>query len=242
MRMIAGILGCPFHLNILDDSIITEEDLAQNEAEFNIEEQVEPEMEESGAFIEAQEMEEPEESVEEILAEIEAFEIEKPEKTPVKAEEPKAAGPVKKSGGWRSYLQRWKRKIEDDGEELSVDEFPTEMEYVEENEEFIEDEEMQTEEIQEPLINQIADQIEEAIMKRADEEPEDITIGDVNPYTGHEYKSNSVRMHPKRIGYVQVYDRGGHKWTEMTEWAFLGYQERMKAILGEDYEPPTYLD
>lgn len=90
MRMIAGILGCPFHLNILDDSIITEEDLAQNEAEFNIEEQVEPEMEESGAFIEAQEMEEPEESVEEILAEIEAFEIEKPEKTPVKAEEPKA--------------------------------------------------------------------------------------------------------------------------------------------------------
>lgn len=67
-------------------------------------------------------------------------------------------------------------------------------------------------------------------------------IGDVNPYTGKEYKTNSVRMHPKRIGYVQVYDQEQHKWTDMTEWAFLGYQERKKALLGKDYEPPIYLD
>ncbi len=76
----------------------------------------------------------------------------------------------------------------------------------------------------------------------AEEEEEDLVKGDVNPYTGREYKSNSVRMHPKRIGYVQVYDRGEHKWTDMTEWAFLGYQERKKALLGKDYEPPIYLD
>lgn len=56
-------------------------------------------------------------------------------------------------------------------------------------------------------------------------------VGDINPYTGREYESNSVRMHPKRIGYVQVYDRANHKWTDMTEWAFLGYQERKKVLL-----------
>ena len=71
---------------------------------------------------------------------------------------------------------------------------------------------------------------------------EDLEKGELNPYTGHEYESNSVRMHPNRIGYVQVYDRGTHQWTDMTEWAFLGYQERKKALLGKDYEPPIYLD
>ncbi len=71
---------------------------------------------------------------------------------------------------------------------------------------------------------------------------EDAVVGDLNPYTGREYQSNSVRMHPTRIGYVQVYDRNIHKWTDMTEWAFLGLQERKKALLGKAYEPPIYLD
>lgn len=71
---------------------------------------------------------------------------------------------------------------------------------------------------------------------------EDREAGEVNPYTGREYQSNSVRMHPSRIGYVQVYDRTIHKWTDMTEWAFLGLQERKKALLGRNYEPPIYLD
>ena len=30
--------------------------------------------------------------------------------------------------------------------------------------------------------------------------------------------------------------------TDMTEWAFLGLQERKKALLGKAYEPPIYLD
>lgn len=77
------------------------------------------------------------------------------------------------------------------------------------------------------------------VEKPAEEAP---VAGDINPYTGKEYKSNSVRMHPKRIGYVQVYDQEQHKWTDMTEWAFLGYQERKKVLLGKDYEPPIYLD
>ncbi|WP_461809868.1 hypothetical protein [Faecalimonas sp.] len=67
-------------------------------------------------------------------------------------------------------------------------------------------------------------------------------VGDMNPYTRREYENNSVRMHPKRIGYVQVYDKSEHKWTDMTEWAFLGFQERKKKLLGKDYEPPIYLD
>ena len=67
-------------------------------------------------------------------------------------------------------------------------------------------------------------------------------VGEINPYTQKEYESNSVRIHPKRIGYVQVYDQELHKWTDMTEWAFLGYQERKKKLLGEDYKPPIYLD
>lgn len=81
----------------------------------------------------------------------------------------------------------------------------------------------------------------EPVIKYDDVE-EDLEQGEINPYTGREYQSNSVRMHPNRIGYVQVYDRTSHKWTDMTEWAFLGYQERKKALLGKDYEPPIYLD
>ena len=79
------------------------------------------------------------------------------------------------------------------------------------------------------------------ISKEVKEEKEPI-LGDINPYTGKEYKTNSVRIHPKRIGYVQVYDQEQHKWTDMTEWAFLGYQERKKLLLGKDYKPPIYLD
>lgn len=81
----------------------------------------------------------------------------------------------------------------------------------------------------------------EPVIKHNDIE-ENLELGEVNPYTGREYQTNSVRMHPSRIGYVQVYDRAQHGWTDMTEWAFLGYQERKKVLLGKDYEPPIYLD
>ena len=79
-------------------------------------------------------------------------------------------------------------------------------------------------------------------IKKQNNDDEDLEHGDINPYTGHEYKTNSVRMHPKRIGYVQVYDRKDHKWTDMTEWAFLGMEEHKKATMGKDYVPPIYLD
>lgn len=66
--------------------------------------------------------------------------------------------------------------------------------------------------------------------------------GDINPYTRKEYETNSVRMHPNKIGYVQVYDKEKHAWSDKTEWAFLGEQERKKKLLGKDYKPPIYLD
>ncbi len=81
----------------------------------------------------------------------------------------------------------------------------------------------------------------EPVIQYTDAE-ENLELGEMNPYTGREYQTNSVRMHPTRLGYVQVYDRLQHGWTDMTEWAFLGYQERKKALLGRDYEPPIYLD
>lgn len=74
-----------------------------------------------------------------------------------------------------------------------------------------------------------------------DEAGEKVLV-EVNPYTRKEYETNSVRMHPKKIGYIQVYDRETHQWTDMTEWAFLGYQERLKKIMGKDYKEPIYLD
>jgi len=76
----------------------------------------------------------------------------------------------------------------------------------------------------------------------AKSEEEQQQEGEINPYTRKEYETNSVRIHPKKIGYVQVYDRERHGWTDMTEWAFLGYQERQKQLLGKDYRPPVYLD
>lgn len=83
---------------------------------------------------------------------------------------------------------------------------------------------------------------DEPVQEPAAKKTEEVILGEINPYTGKEYKTNSVRMHPKRIGYVQVYDQEQHKWTEMTEWAFLGYQERKKLLMGKDYQPPIYLD
>lgn len=74
-------------------------------------------------------------------------------------------------------------------------------------------------------------------------EKEEVEVqGEINPYTLREYETNSVRVHPKKIGYIQVYDREQHQWIEMTEWAFLGYQERLKKSQGKNYRPPVYLD
>ena len=161
----------------------------------------------------------------------------------------------KKLTGWRAMFQRRNKKErqeekhEEEKIEREIEEATEPLEAMEEDSDFIEYEEPvqpeQTyyEELQPAQGANQEEEIAQAVYaEEEDDDAEDLERGELNPYTGHEYESNSVRMHPKRIGYVQVYDRRDHAWTDMTEWAFLGYQERKKALLGKDYEEPIYLD
>ncbi len=263
MRMIAGILECPLYLSILDDrepagkgayepaarrtgagrpvrkrsteasderpkekTKPRERDITIGEL-LDIHEGLEAIEKENGSVDEA---EEPN-SVEELLAEVEAIEAEAKEGRKITV-----ARDEEKPHSWKSYIHRNKRY--DDTEDVDEEEFE---EFEGDYEDFDEDD------MEEAMETYGADYAtdedlyiaEEPVM---DDEEEDTVNGDVNPYTGREYKTNSVRMHPDRIGYVQVYDRADHRWTDMTEWAFLGYQERKKALLGKDYVPPIYLD
>ena len=191
-------------------------------------------------------------------------EVEEPE---VAEPEPKKTEPEKKAHGWRAFFgihKKHEEPVKEEKEEEKPEIQYHEFDYSEDGEsgelaeEFLPDEPEEAEtyaaetetaayENAEQLNtnydagyqNRYAQENEEDLFTSTEE---DLEKGELNPYTGHEYESNSVRMHPNRIGYVQVYDRGTHQWTDMTEWAFLGYQERKKALLGKDYEPPIYLD
>ena len=288
MRMIAGILGCPFYLNILDENISVEAEEPHREDKENyieeVQEPVEAVYEEPAAEEYAEEVyeepvaeeyaeevyeepaieeyaeeiyEEPamqEESIEEILEEAAALERENKEfehrQSENKEQEKKQDnrtvfedGENKgKKHSWTSYLRRRKKQVEEPVKpaEEEVQTQPVE----EEPKDMFETETISLEEDDAKEVNSFTEYAEEKVKELQPEgtEEEDLEKGDINPYTGHEYQSNSVRMHPSRIGYVQVYDRGEHQWTDMTEWAFLGYQERKKVLLGKDYEPPIYLD
>ena len=262
MRMIAGILGCPFYLNILDENLSVEAEEPHREDKGNyieeVQEPVEAVYEEPAIEEYAEEVyEEPamqEESIEEILEEAAALERENKEfehrQSENKEQEKKQDnrtvfedGENKgKKHSWTSYLRRRKKQVEEPVKpaEEEVQTQPVE----EEPKDVFETETISLEEDDAKEVNSFTEYAEEKVKELQPEgtEEEDLEKGDINPYTGHEYQSNSVRMHPSRIGYVQVYDRGEHQWTDMTEWAFLGYQERKKVLLGKDYEPPIYLD
>ena len=221
-------------------------------AEEPVYEEAEPEYEEEPAYEEA----EPEYE--------EELKVEEPE---VEEPEPKKTETEKKAHGWRAFFgihKKHEEPVKEEKEEEKPEIQYHEFDYSEDGEsgelaeEFLPDEPEEAEtyaaetetaayENAEQLNtnydaghqNRYAQENEEDLFTSTEE---DLEKGELNPYTGHEYESNSVRMHPNRIGYVQVYDRGTHQWTDMTEWAFLGYQERKKALLGKDYEPPIYLD
>ena len=221
-------------------------------------EEAEPEYAEEPAYEEA-EPEYEEESVYEEEPEVEEPKVEEPE--------PKKTETEKKAHGWRAFFgihKKHEEPVKEEKEEEKPEIQYHEFDYSEDGEsgelaeEFLPDEPEEAEtyaaetetaayENAERLNtnydagyqNRYAQENEEDLFTSTEE---DLEKGELNPYTGHEYESNSVRMHPNRIGYVQVYDRGTHQWTDMTEWAFLGYQERKKALLGKDYEPPIYLD
>ncbi len=191
---------------------------------------------------------EQEESIEDILEEAAALERENKESE--KKQENRTIfedGENKgKKHSWTSYLRRRKKTVEEPVKPVEEEREPQQTADTQEAVEEIFDTETISldEEEDAKEVNSFTEYAEEKVKELQPEvtEEEKKKKGDINPYTGHEYQSNSVRMHPSRIGYVQVYDRGEHKWTDMTEWAFLGYQERKKVLLGKDYEPPIYLD
>ena len=228
-------------------------------------EEAEPEYAEEPAYEEAEPEYEEESVYEEAEPEYEEeLEVEEPE---VEEPEPKKTETEKKAHGWRAFFgihKKHEEPVKEEKEEEKPEIQYHEFDYSEDGEsgelaeEFLPDEPEEAEtyaaetetaayENAEQLNtnydaghqNRYAQENEEDLFTSTEE---DLEKGELNPYTGHEYESNSVRMHPNRIGYVQVYDRGSHQWTDMTEWAFLGYQERKKALLGKDYEPPIYLD
>lgn len=237
---------------------------AAAEPEYTIEE---PETAEPEYTEEPEYAEEPEETQERDITIGELVDIhEELDARIQEQEEKKSRQKEEKKHGWRSYLMRKIHRPEEaagSGENETISEAPE----TKEPEELSEEEELKIrtpEAIAEQVVEAYAaeeepvyyeeateEEPEEAAAEEEPEDPyaefrmsdeEDLEKGDINPYTGREYKSNSVRMHPTRIGYVQVYDRGKHTWTDMTEWAFLGYQERKKALMGKDYDPPIYLD
>ncbi len=190
---------------------------------------------------------EQEESIEDILEEAAALERENKESE--KKQENRTVfedGENKgKKHSWTSYLRRRKKTAEEPVKPVEEVQPQQPADIQEAVEEIFDTETISLDEEEDAKeVNSFTEYAEEKVKELQPEgtEEEDLEKGDINPYTGHEYQSNSVRMHPSRIGYVQVYDRGEHKWTDMTEWAFLGYQERKKVLLGKDYEPPIYLD
>jgi hypothetical protein len=178
--------------------------------------------------------------INELLDEIEAIESNKQESAAVDYSADRMDD--KKSRGWRAMFGRRGKKEE--AAEVQQNEQPVYEEAAEEvqYEEPVYEEEPAYYDENDYIDYESNDQYVEEYVEEEEVVEEEQVIGEINPYTGREYESNSVRMHPKRIGYVQVYDRSDHQWTDMTEWAFLGYQERKKALLGKDYEPPIYLD
>ena len=238
MRMIAEILGCSFQLSILasleaerasviEEKLPTEKELGKLAAKKEMK-MLREEKKQEKEMMQAEESFEAEPVAEEPV-EAEAV-AEEPVEAEMSAEEPAEAEMV----------------VEEPVEAEMVVEEPSEVETV--AEEPVEAEAV----VEEPVRSQTSIKKEEPTyshdskyfqpIKQRNDVEEDREVGDINPYTGREYQSNSVRMHPKRIGYVQVYDRKEHKWTDMTEWAFLGFEEQKKATLGKDYEPPIYLD
>ena len=65
--------------------------------------------------------------------------------------------------------------------------------------------------------------------------------GDINPLTGTEYLTNTVRKHPSRPGYIQVYDQKAHAWSDVRENYFWEFQQKKKQILGSDYQEPLVI-
>lgn len=240
MRLIASILGCPFQLSIMSGEITESAAgrIRKQEVKWNEQEQPEESFSEETVETEKEEQQLTGEERDMTIGEIYDMheELAELEKNAVEAE-PTEDVREELQAEEEEYKEEFQEVSESDQEEENS--VKPEVSYTEDYDQPVEEEaEVTSYETQpvEPVQEEAT--YEEPVQEEIVQEE----VGDINPHTGREYESNSVRMHPKRIGYVQVYDRTSHKWTDMTEWAFLGYQERKKVLLGEDYEPPIYLD
>ena len=240
MRLIASILGCPFQLSIMSGEIAESAvgRIRKQEVKWNEQEQPEESFSEETVETEKEEQQLTGEERDMTIGEIYDMheELAELEKNAVEAEQTEDVREELQAEE-EEYKEEFQEVSESDQEEENS--VKPEVSYTEDYDQPVEEEaEVTSYETQpvEPVQEEAT--YEEPVQEEIVQEE----VGDINPYTGREYESNSVRMHPKRIGYVQVYDRANHKWTDMTEWAFLGYQERKKVLLGEDYEPPIYLD
>lgn len=65
--------------------------------------------------------------------------------------------------------------------------------------------------------------------------------GEINPLTGDEYLTNTVRQHPTKEKHLQVYDRSTHEWTDVNEDDFWEFQTSKKQLLGRDYQEPIVI-
>ena len=244
MRLIASILGCPFQLSIMSGEITESAAgrIRKQEVKWNEQEQPEESFSEETVETEKEEQQLTGEERDMTIGEIYDMheELAELEKNAVEAE-PTEDVREELQAEEEEYKEEFQEVSESDQEEENS--VKPEVSYTEDYDQPVEEEAEVTSYETQPVepVQEEATYEEPVQEEIAQEEPEE-EVGDINPYTGKEYESNSVRMHPKRIGYVQVYDRANHKWTDMTEWAFLGYQERKKVLLGEDYEPPIYLD
>lgn len=220
MRLIAEILGCPFHLSIMEN----EKELPKWAAALHSEE-------EQARDITIGELVQMEEEIGEVQGDPEESEhmqemqgsapeggdinVDDQEQVSDSLQEESTAEANNGKKGLRGYFRRGTKAAAGEASKQSAP----------------------------GAVAEIAERpVGEEILDGDEVKEQEPTTIDINPYTQKEYETNSVRVHPKRIGYVQVYDREQHKWTDMTEWAFLGYQERKKKLLGKDYKPPIYLD
>ena len=67
------------------------------------------------------------------------------------------------------------------------------------------------------------------------------STGEINPLTGQEYLTNTVRRHPYIEDYIQVYDRSTHSWSDVEENYFWEFQRNKKQMLGSEYQEPVLI-
>ena len=251
MFMVAQALGCSLTINLLDEeapeelvrpAAVKAEPVAEPEEKVEAAPET-PELDEEADF-ELDEFEEEELEEEELEEE----ELEVPEPAPTEAEKKESRF---RTLNWRRRGDKQKEKAAAPAAEPPVEE-PAQPEEPIEIEEPVMEEPIEIEETK--SRDELMKELNADIAALGDSGP--IILDDIpdrgrfetDPEAESAFQREKEallllqRAHASRIGYVQVYSRQTHSWQDMTEWAFMGEQDRRKTLLGDRYEEPTYLD